>query len=418
LVYDDIRRIVDLLDAEQQIPQANQKAGDSSNARQYKVTERLWTVLDPESSGFVNFDKFLKCLFPYAHRNATTMAWTDKAQLTAPAVPTSRSEGPLILDTNILLKDFLNNMLKYVSNEKKKSKMDQTTFQPVITNRSKQLARQKEKEDKFKIQNILKSSSRDRVAGKEVDKLNTTDLMFARHLLKQEKLETVKKQVIGQIMESCTFKPEINRGARLSKPRDESFISVVSASTDNPSRHRGSSSHDRTLVIEDLDPDQDASEDADHTGSKLNVHDRLYAYKDKPRPAAVISEALIQELQECTFKPKVYPKPRRATISVQVPLAKDFEKSVNRIKQAREERIKKLSEVEVDHSYTDETYRRSRQLAAKGVAPFHLRTQERELQKEFDRKRKNKFRYSSCVVRFVITKMNSHVMIRLDYTWT
>lgn len=411
--YIDVKRSSDLL----------VKHGKISDGEQHKIADRVWDALaatnDSDDKNSISYKAFQRYFLPCAYRNASTMALT-----TPNDIPTSAAD----IETFNLSKKYFHDMVHVTASLLRPNDANQYNFQPRITQKSKILAKQKDSKDKDQILQLLAqeaSGDPNEAADRSTElnnsslsaalvseKMSATDLMFARHLLTKQKLNSVRKQVLDERMGQCTFTPTIN-------PRPQPIAASIDRRKSTRDYQPKSSSYgaqfgdDRFLEDDksvmqshDAPPPPPPPIASDQKTSKESVHERLYAMKDRQnshKNIVYMSESLRNDLKECTFRPKIkrYRKGKasqsrsRDVISMPaetMPVStKDFEKAVNRIKQARIERMKKQALLYENSSFNEESYQKSRMLAAQGPAPFHFLTSERKKQRE-EAEVRNKFR--------------------------
>jgi hypothetical protein len=110
-------------------------------------------------------------------------------------------------------------------------------------------------------------------------------------------------------------------------------------------------------------------------GEKESAFDRLYNRRNEPPKALEVHDPSWEsEARECTFTPELVTensKPGAEILEV-----RGFENSVSRLRTAASQR-ELLAEMMTKSNYTDESYERSRQLAAQGPKPFQLQSEKR-----------------------------------------
>lgn len=400
-----------------------------SRDRGSRMLDNVWGTLvcahrravDGVSSQEITIQKpeFLQVFRPCAYRAAASMNWT--ASTSQDPYDSSVFESQ---DSYLYSREFFKCMLKLAKTAKaEKTGEKEGQFQPYIHTRSRALAQVKEQRDRVRISQLRSSNveSSGMVANRigespsgddddavgnncestaspgsstSTDCVKHSDLMYSRHLLRVDSINKLREEREVQISRECSFRPTINR------PRYSDL---------NTEHH-----HDTSILVnelqhvdDDLPPPPDDTDDdtinVSRISNTLPVHERLYSHKDRLVPINVqqaISVAVLEELQQCTFQPDLslsrrY-RPKHKTISheddsdtsnAQVQnsqeIGEDFLKAVNRMKQARLKRIQLLKESEeANGAYNDESYQRSRRLAAKGVAPFTLMTETRQQGKQ------------------------------------
>eukprot|EP00595_Chromulina_sp_UTEXLB2642_P001518 CAMPEP_0196768002 /NCGR_PEP_ID=MMETSP1095-20130614/42229_1 /TAXON_ID=96789 ORGANISM="Chromulina nebulosa, Strain UTEXLB2642" /NCGR_SAMPLE_ID=MMETSP1095 /ASSEMBLY_ACC=CAM_ASM_000446 /LENGTH=381 /DNA_ID=CAMNT_0042136977 /DNA_START=833 /DNA_END=1978 /DNA_ORIENTATION=+ len=272
------------------------------------------------------------------------MAWTD-------AITSSTQSNSWDNKDNIfVLKSFFQDILSYIQNTQPINEPTTSVFTPKINKISRKLAKKKEQDDIKQLKEVITIDLNDH---------SSTDLMYARHQLSQMKFNQLKKKVEDNQLAECSFHPEITNKAK----------NLVFS---------------ENSIIDDNDNDNDtvASNSQTRSIKSIPVHDRLYSLKDKPKPTIDMANALTNELKDCTFAPVIPSRKLRSELKPgAVPLAKDFDKNVQRITNARIDKEKLQLENEKNQYVSDERYQRSRQLLVDGPKPFSFNTDKRQQEK-------------------------------------
>eukprot|EP01035_Chromulina_nebulosa_P024238 gene24238-31508_t len=336
--YQDIQAIVQLL----------VNNGKISIENKYKLSERLWMILDRDKAGEVDLTGFMKVFYPCAYRLAVTMSWTD-------AITSSTQSNTWDNKDNIfVLKSFFQDILSFIQQTQPNNEPINTVFSPKINKRSRQLAKKKELDDIKQLKEVITIDLNDHTS---------TDLMHARHHLSQIKLNQLKKKIEDNQIAECSFHPEITNKAKNLVFSENSIIDDNDNDNDNENGTVTSNNQNRSI-------------------RSIPVHDRLYSLRDKPKPTHDMANALTNELKDCTFTPVLPSRKLRSELKPgAVPLAKAFDKNVQRITNARIEKEKLQLENEKNQFISDERYQRSRQLLVDGPKPFSFTTDKRQKEK-------------------------------------
>lgn len=224
------------------------------------------------------------------------------------------------------------------------------------------------------------------------------ELLLARGVLQQKKKEKLIESLLKEELADCTFqpvletfkkeKPAINEKlakSMLSQSRmlENSVDSCTGDSNglltvhhlENPSSPSSPPPPPPPPLISPLNT-------ASVGGPVTPAHERLYALRDyKPKVLSEILPSDIQQLQHCTFAPKVHPPP--PLVKSKVAPIPAFEKSVQRMResfQVKEKEKFEQSDLAQQKSLEDK-YRRSRMLSKQGTIPFNFELEKRQQDK-------------------------------------
>ncbi len=131
--------------------------------------------------------------------------------------------------------------------------------------------------------------------------------------------------------------------------------------------------------------------DSNNNLSEPSIYERLYSLKDKkPKAFTEIQPSYVQELQSCTFQPKIPKHHTDLTLikkkmqnihqsGIEKNYIEGFNKTVNRMRKTiqEKERIKQEESDEYLHKIAEEKYMKSRELARQGFQPFQFHLEER-----------------------------------------
>ena len=366
-------------------------------------------------------NSFMELFFPIAHRIATTMAWIDSIE----AISDNAILWDGILSTTILKNTFKDMLLHSKQLILLSKNNNENLFHPKITTKSKILGKTKDIKDKELISQlitnkILNNQSINNEITQEItdnisNELNGTNLMYARSFLSQLKRKETKDNIINDIMSNCTFQPNIvtSKFRSTNKIKQTKMkINQTKNLNENVSMNELTDHNDNEVsinseiqnesVVENIieiendniddtcdnetiiDNNTNESTDPNQKKKPLHVHERLYNYKDRKiqlKNIPEMSEKLKQEMIHCTFQPKLLTKNKYKPIFVDVSLTPTFSKTVERMKHAYNEKLKKKELDEIDIPYNDIKYHKTRELLAKGPVPFKLLTDQRNQQK-------------------------------------
>lgn len=245
------------------------------------------------------------------------------------------------------------------------------------------------------------------------------DLLLARGILQQKKREELAKSLLKQEMVDCTFKPvrvttkydkgslndrsskvlqnqELNSGEVLRNFQngvgpglsiDQLSIPTSASSSPPPPPPPPLT----TASPINLDVTISTSDPA--TATTIPAHERLYALKDrKPKILSEILPVEIQQLQHCTFAPKVHPAPV-LTKNKNIPIP-SFDKSVERMRSSffTKEKEKYEQSDEIQKKLLEEKYEKSRLLSKQGAVPFTFESDKRVENKHLKEKHEQKLK--------------------------
>jgi hypothetical protein len=229
--------------------------------------------------------------------------------------------------------------------------------------------------------------------------LSHSDIMYARALLKRQNLQRIAREVEAKAMQECTFQPKVNpptmhtlasRGAAVTAAStvDEDADSEPAAGAEESLLGHSMDSHslpESSLTHRDaLSPQPSSSE----RGTRESIHRRLYGLKDKIKSGKLAepSQRIVEEMQACTFAPRMASSfSHRRDVKVPAPpppterAHQDAEKSIHRVRAVHEQRVRKAAEDshEAQQARLNECYARSRELARKGAVPFKFTVTDR-----------------------------------------
>lgn len=275
------------------------------------------------------------------------------------------------------------------------------------------------------------------------------ELMYARSILSQKRKDKLVHRLVKEEMKDCTFQPTLKTNPSLYKNNQEDTPQKKSELISHPDTNHyirtptmpknddtedqidsdltpdreDSESHLNYNAVQDLDsPEKESSRDVDTVESlqmsqtshderrKQKVHERLYSYKDKhlrvrkqnstsPIPGAGPgTPTYLQELQHCTFQPKITKLP---SYYKQTEKSKDdaievdgilqskpvvvnqqgYEKSIQRMRAIHEKKLQEKIAKENEWKDLEIKYQRSRQVSSMGAKPFNFETEKRQQDK-------------------------------------
>jgi hypothetical protein len=242
-----------------------------------------------------------------------------------------------------------------------------------------------------------------------VVELSPLELLIIRQQLTLKKKEEKKMELIKKEMEQCTFHPKISTKVSRTPALSNSSVKSTSRSTSNstplitPSKPTQVDNNDRDdefisppappppfdNIIDESDNNVSINKDVVIT-DKISVHNRLYALKDKPikiKDSNFVSKVDKDFQEQCTFSPTIHsasPNPKSKSAD-NILKSKAFEKSVERIRTARETKEKKDND---PAAFNEERYLKNRaSLLGEGFKPFTFESDKRLMEK-YDKKHK------------------------------
>lgn len=298
------------------------------------------------------------------------------------------------------------------------------TFSPEISMKSRKLAL-KTKENVEKDLNLSTNNNNtssiisDNNSQEQVEdippppvvELSSLELLILRQQLTLKKKEEKRMELIKKEMEQCTFQPKISTKA----PRtpiayktslNSSSISSINKALVTPSKpthlDNNLNNRDDEFISPPAPPPpfDNNIDDSDIKNGSINkdvlitdtisVHNRLYALKDKPiklKDSDFVSKVDKDFQEQCTFSPTIHAaSPNLNSKSADnIMKSKAFEKSVERIRTARE--IKEKKEIDDPAIFNEERYIKSRVLLEEGFKPFTFESDKRLMEKH-DKKQK------------------------------
>jgi hypothetical protein len=308
--------------------------------------EFIWSILDPDSKGFVAFAEFLnKCKL-----------CRDKA----------------VKDNKSIFRDFIMNMVSVLKRQGTGKDTpdhihrDKPGFQPKIGERSVKLAMKvKEKDLHLALAEVTNTSTETaaEVATGEISvqdvKLSAYEHMLLRRKIARDKIATRLKAVEDEELRECTFMPLLVSSY---KPRKGTFRDGNNSSADDASNPEG-------LDVSD-------EEGGLSVNTKSNsVFDRLYSLKDAKDVAlsTIDLDSVTQsELDECTFRPAI-PSFNQDVVKKKKLLPTGFSEFVERARDIRLNKEKTQEEKEdALFSFDNERYQRVKEAASSGPQPFNF----------------------------------------------
>jgi hypothetical protein len=299
------------------------------------------------------------------------------------------------------------------------SQQQSGSFRPELTERSRKLAEQREKQ------------SAEQGKDKAQKRMTSFEKLLARGDERKHRQESLRQSLLEEQMAECTFKPHRITASHY----DHSTVNPVQAGVPNVNtansrlanrrqygegRHPGGNDVTVSIIDDDYCEDEESRHEDDfeqvviaaetvvspshsavtaasETSSRVDAskagvkvladeepaYQRLYKLKDKVVSGSNHIPFSVAELQHCTFKPVV----DRWTINLPTRLpseveTKSTEKSIARMNKAREMRRTEAERLEM-LGHVDETkYVRSRELMAAGPVPFTFKSDERRRTKE------------------------------------
>jgi len=177
--------------------------------------------------------------------------------------------------------------------------------------------------------------------GDSLERVPRHEMLHDHAREKDRRLVEEKERQFEMEMEGCTFQPQVNKSTSWTSQREASpFQNSEDSFDDGISR----------------------------TSAATQFHERLYKLANRSSDPNILT-AEEQSLLKCTFKPRVNVCPKSTRASVKY--SNSQEKSIERLRKAQQ--MKKDKMLEDDKRlglYNDESYSRSRKLAAAGPQPF------------------------------------------------
>lgn len=250
------------------------------------------------------------------------------------------------------------------------------------------------------------------------------ELMHARALLSRQKREQLKTSIMQRELEKCTFQPKlVTKGVRRSRSFDPQSagssvgngegctnideLSMTSEQLhhhdENDMEREGNGVELNDFMVEQQNDHTFTSPSAHSrasTGlsrsflatqhSQPPVHERLYALQSKKGATSTLDNAhqstpppsYIQELQACSFKPKIGPQPPSNIKAQLVSKINGTEKTIQRMKEFHEKKQKAKEEEENAWKQLDANYQKSRNLLKNKMIPFQSNLEERRKAKK------------------------------------
>mmetsp|Transcript_41688 Transcript_41688/g.67637 ORF Transcript_41688/g.67637 Transcript_41688/m.67637 type:complete len:526 (+) Transcript_41688:154-1731(+) len=273
---------------------------DGNRKMDQKICTNIWTLLDPEDSGFVNFATFCRVMRRLVWREPDMLAVEDEH---------SQWVGDLA-DSPILkgLKRLFWNKLLYTPTHHVRSSTQATTpddapsFAPKINDLSIVLANQSKRRylEQLRAQRLPEPTHR-------------FEILYHKAKEFKAKKDAARKRKEDAMLKECTFQPEITDEAKR-------MTSTYNRIFGPPPANHASPGTSRTFESR-LSPN---SKITPNNSINLRRRDGL-----EERPMTSFEE---QELQHCTFKPEIHPPPKERRYSQHTP--KGFYGSVQRIRTA------------------------------------------------------------------------------------
>lgn len=264
------------------------------------------------------------------------------------------------------------------------------------------------------------------------------DLMHARALISKQKKEQLKTTIMKRELEKCTFQPKLvtkngthGRGRSRSFDRQSTGASIggefgggESLNIEDLSMTSMSFHPEDKVQLEDdgvihechdqdhIDPTlpssafsspqsrSSARNPAHHSHShhpQVPVHERLYALQNKKNMKASSSltadvnggyhlssppPSYVQELQACSFKPKIGPQPPANIKAQLVTKINGTEKTIQRMKEFHEKKQKAKEDEDNAWKELDVKYQKSRELLKNKMIPFQSNLEVRRKAKQ------------------------------------
>jgi hypothetical protein len=207
--------------------------------------------------------------------------------------------------------------------------------------------------------------------------------LMVRSIISQKLKDSRAEEIRKQELESCTFKPLLTAVYKKQSKKQESSSNLHQEAVDPNTESMTISEIQGDVCLEDLDAAADNNlnsmegRKSNMESAEENVHDRLYNCRSKRHAESASTPSYMQDLQACTFTPKIRPVP--SYIKAPAPAIAGFGQTVQRYRAVLETKQKQKEMDEKAHEINEAAYLKSRELARKGPEPFKLATEERRL---------------------------------------
>ena len=274
------------------------------------------------------------------------------------------------------------------------------TFAPQIPDRSRELALSKEERDAaFLLQqtsedNAIAISSSVPLLSPSSPKKSNLDKMLERAKADQERKQRHKEALLEEQMRECTFQPNINRHhiPQSIAPSDQATPAKVSTNIEK------ASAQDDPVVTLDQEGTSEASAALNTSStstlgqiyeynSEIPAFERLYAMKDKsPRSSRIVHKSKEeQELELCTFAPKLAPYAGPAVAEMRDVHPTGWDQAVSRLRKNAAARVMPRERSPDTSDELNRRYAQARQGLIQGTKEFSFFSEQRISQRQAKR---------------------------------